>query len=36
MIEPISSFQFRMFAVARSFSKCKDGKTLCNIIKLND
>ena len=35
MIEPISSFQFRMFAVARSFSKCKDGKTVCKILNYN-
>ena len=35
MIEPISSFQFRMFAVARSFSQCKDGKTVCKILNYN-
>ena len=35
MIEPISSFQFRMFAVARSFSQCKGGRTVCKILNYN-
>jgi len=35
LIEPISTFQFRMFAVARSFSKCTDGKTVCKILNYN-
>ena len=35
MIEPISTFQFRMFAVARSFSRCGDGKTVCRILNYN-
>ena len=35
IIEPVSSFQFRSFAVARSLSKCQNGKTVCTILNYN-
>ena len=35
IIEPISSFQFRMFAVSRSFGQCKDVRTVCKILNYN-
>ena len=35
LLEPISSFQLRSFALARSFSVCKNGKLTCKILNFN-
>jgi len=32
LLEPLTSFQFRSFAIARSLSKCQDGRTVCTIL----
>ena len=35
LLEPITTFQFRNFATARSLSSCKKGLTVCRILNYN-
>jgi len=35
LLEPLTQFQFRRFALARSFSRCENGKTICQVINYN-
>jgi len=35
LLEPLPSFQFQNFAVARSLSKCENGKSVCKILNYN-
>ena len=35
LLEPLTQFQFRRFALARSFSRCENGKTVCQVINYN-
>ena len=35
ILEPLSSFQFRLFATARSVSQCENNKTACTILNYN-
>ena len=34
-LEPLPTFQFRTFAVAKAICKCENGKTLCQILNYN-
>jgi len=35
LLEPLTQFQFRRFALARSFNRCENGKTVCQVINYN-
>jgi len=35
ILEPLTQFQFRRFALARSFGRCENGKTMCQVINYN-
>ena len=35
LLEPLTQFQFRRFALARSFNCCENGKTICQVINYN-
>jgi len=35
ILEPLTQFQFRRFALARSFSRCENGKTICQVVNYN-
>ena len=35
LLEPLTQFQFRRFALARSLNRCENGETICRIINYN-
>jgi len=35
LLEPLTQFQFRRFALARSLNRCENGRTVCRVINYN-
>jgi len=35
LLEPLTQFQLRRFALARSLNRCENGRTVCHVVNYN-